>query len=247
MRRFPPVYHFDDPDTSLDARYPWVFPHHYYVYTMACLLIFNPIRHYMVRSYTRRSPPEELSIRAVGVSYSLKLMRTLRSWVDGIYDRDGRLHFIFSIFDTAAILCTAIKDYEHTITEHDAIMDVISDAVTMLERLNSISKVARTSYDLERLVRRLPTPVTPHRQHQPHKKASLWRAGAGARRCHGAGAWAGACTYVRGRQHGCSGVVGNGLQQAPRRSARASTGSAWWTCTYRRLIEDPGSFGQLRE
>ncbi|OAQ90877.1 fungal specific transcription factor [Purpureocillium lilacinum] len=159
VRRFPPVYDFENPDTSKDALYPWIFPHRYYVYTMACLLILNPIRHYMVKSYSWDSPPEELQVRAVGIDYSLKLMKTLRSWVDRIYNRDGRLHFvIFSIFDTAAILCTAIiKDHERTISNREAIVDAVTDAVAMLQQLNSISKTSKTSYDLlERLVRRLP-------------------------------------------------------------------------------------------
>lgn len=172
VRRFPRVYAFDNPDTSKDSQYPWVFPHRYYVYTMACLLILNPIRHYMVTSYTWESSQEELSIREVGVYYSLKLMKTLRSWVDKIYTRDGRLHFIiFSIFDTAAILCTAIiKDHEQTLMERDKIMDSITDAVAMLAQLNTISKTSRTSYNLlERLVRRLPQPAVPQRNVQRKK------------------------------------------------------------------------------
>lgn len=165
----------ENPDTSKDARYPWVFPHRYYVNTMACLLILNPIRHYMVRPYASDAPPEELSIRATGVFYSLKLMRTLRSWVDRIYTRDGWLHFIvFSIFDTAAILCTAIiKDKDHMLAGRDDILDTISDAVAMLQRLNSISKTSRTSYNLlERLVRRLPSPAAPRQRHV-RKKAKV--------------------------------------------------------------------------
>ncbi|POR31228.1 Uncharacterized protein TPAR_08549 [Tolypocladium paradoxum] len=177
VRQFPRVYDFDNPDTSKDSQHPWVFPHRYYVYTMACLLILNPIRHYMVKSYTWESPREEVSIRAVGVYYSLKLMKTLRSWVDNIYSRDGRLHFIiFSIFDTAAILCTAIiKDGEHTLTGRDKIMDSITDAVAMLAQLNTISKTSKTSYDLlERLTRRLPQPARPRRDFQ-RKKAKVSR------------------------------------------------------------------------
>ncbi|UNI14876.1 hypothetical protein JDV02_001458 [Purpureocillium takamizusanense] len=159
VRRFPPVYDFENPDTSKDAVFPWIFPHRYYVYTMACLLILNPIRHYMVKSYSWDSPREELQIRAVGIDYSLKLMKTLRSWVDRIYNRDGRLHFvIFSIFDTAAILCTAIlKDHERTIPNREAIFDAVTDAVAMLQQLNSISKTSKASYNLlVRLVQRLP-------------------------------------------------------------------------------------------
>ncbi|KHO00020.1 uncharacterized protein MAM_01943 [Metarhizium album ARSEF 1941] len=159
---FPPEYAFENPDTSKDEKCSWLFAHRFYVYTMACLLILNPIRHYMVKQYTWNSDPNELNIRSVGVWYSLKLMKTLRRWVDKIYNRDGRLHFIiFSIFDTAAILCTAVlKDMEHTISNRADVLASIGDAVDMLKKLNTISKTSKTSYDiLERLVRRLPEAV----------------------------------------------------------------------------------------
>ncbi|RDA89538.1 hypothetical protein CP533_0350 [Ophiocordyceps camponoti-saundersi (nom. inval.)] len=176
MRRFPAVYDFEHPDLSCDAQYPWVFPHRYYVYTMACLLILNPIRHYMVRSYTPSSPAVELSIHATGVAYSLKLLRTLRSWVDAIVHRDGRLHFIvFSIFDTAAILCTAIiKDGHDMLANRDEIARAIADALAMLRHLNTISRTSRTSYELlERLVRRLPPSSRPKQPQPQRKKAKM--------------------------------------------------------------------------
>lgn len=163
VRQFPPEYSFDHPDTSKDEACSWLFAHRYYVYTMACLLILNPIRHYMVKSYTWDSPPEELEIRRIGVWYSVKLMRTMHSWVDKVNSRDGRLHFIiFSIFDTAAILCTGIiKDTEYTLPNRPEILDSIDDAVDLLKKLNTISKTSKVSYDiLERLVRRLPDSVS---------------------------------------------------------------------------------------
>ncbi|PHH71233.1 hypothetical protein CDD82_6672 [Ophiocordyceps australis] len=187
VRRFPPVYDFDNPDTSKDTQYPWIFPHRYYVYTMACLLILNPIRHYMVKSYSVDSPAQELALRAAGVAYSLKLMKTLRRWVDRIYNRDGRLHFIiFSIFDTAAILCTAIlKDNERTIAERHEIIDAITDAVAMLHRLNTISKTAKTSYDLlERLAHRIPQPQASARPDHLRKRTKVCRPAPATARVH---------------------------------------------------------------
>lgn len=173
---FPPEYAFDNPDTSKDQKCAWLFAHRFYVYTMACLLILNPIRHYMVKQYTWDSPVDELNIRSVGVWYSLKLMKTLRLWVDKIYNRDGRLHFIiFSIFDTAAILCTAIlKDTEGTITNRQDVLSSIGDAVDMLKKLNAISKTSKTSYDiLERLVRRLPEAVPRKDMERQVKRAKV--------------------------------------------------------------------------
>lgn len=174
--QFPPEYSFENPDTSKDQKCPWLFAQRFYVYTMACLLILNPIRHYMVKQYTWESPQDELKIRDVGIWYSLKLMKTLRSWVDKVYNRDGRLHFIvFSIFDTAAMLCTAVlKDTEQTIVNRQQILAAIGDAVDMLRKLNTISKTSKTSYDiLERLVRRLPENVPRHGSERQVKRPKV--------------------------------------------------------------------------
>lgn len=159
VSQFPPEYDFYSPDTSRDDVHPWIFPHRFYLYTMACILITNPIRSYMVKAYTWESPHEDMEIRNVGVYYSLVLIQTLRKWVDRISSRDGRLHFIiFSIFDTAAMLCTAmIKDDAKTLPRGEEIVTSISHSNIMLTKLISVSKTAKVSRDiLNRLSRKLP-------------------------------------------------------------------------------------------
>ncbi|KAJ3477229.1 hypothetical protein NLG97_g8893 [Lecanicillium saksenae] len=161
VRRYPKIYDFYDPDMSRDDIHPWIFPHRFYLYTMACLLILNPIRHYMVKSYTKDSPADELQCRADGLFFSLILLKTQRKWVDKINGRDGRLHFIiFSIFDTAAILCTAlVKDTANTIEGKDDILHAIAESTAMLKALINISETAKMSHDiLYRLTKKLKKP-----------------------------------------------------------------------------------------
>lgn len=161
VRQFPKIYDFYDPDTSRDDVHPWIFPHRFYLYTMACLLILNPIRHYMVKSYTKDSPPDELRCRADGLFFSLILLKTQRKWVDKINGRDGRLHFIvFSIFDTAAILCTAlVKDHANTIENKGEVLHAIAESTAMLKALVNISETAKMSHDiLYRLTKKLKKP-----------------------------------------------------------------------------------------
>lgn len=159
VARFPPEYDFYNPNTSKDDIHPWIFPHRFYVYTMACILILNPIRNYMVKSYTWESPKEDIDVRNIGVFYSLVFIQTLRRWVDRIKNRDGRLHFIiFSIFDTAAMLCTAVlKDTEKTLPREGEILESITRSIAMLKTLMVISKTAKISHDiLYRLAKKLP-------------------------------------------------------------------------------------------
>lgn len=157
--RFPPEYDFYNPNTTKDDIHPWIFPHRFYVYTMACILILNPIRNYMVKSYTWESPKEDIDVRNIGVFYSLVFIQTLRRWVDRISNRDGRLHFIiFSIFDTAAMLCTAVlKDTEKTLPRQGEILESITRSIAMLKTLMVISKTAKISHDiLYRLAKKVP-------------------------------------------------------------------------------------------
>lgn len=161
VRRYPKIYDFYDPDMSRDSVHPWIFPHRFYLYTMACLLILNPIRHYMVKSYTKDSPADELQCRGDGLFFSLILLKTQRKWVDKINGRDGRLHFIiFSIFDTAAILCTAlVKDSANTIENKEDILHAIAESTAMLKALINISETAKMSHDiLYRLTKKLKKP-----------------------------------------------------------------------------------------
>lgn len=161
VRRYPKIYDFYEPDMSRDSVHPWIFPHRFYLYTMACLLILNPTRHYMVKSYTKDSPTDELKCRADGLFWSLVLIKTQRKWVDKIHGRDGRLHFIiFSIFDTAAILCTAlVKDHANTIENKDDVLHAIAESTAMLKALINISETAKMSHDiLYRLTKKLKKP-----------------------------------------------------------------------------------------
>ncbi|KAJ4158156.1 uncharacterized protein LMH87_008695 [Akanthomyces muscarius] len=161
VRRFPKIYDFYEPDMSRDSVHPWIFPHRFYLYTMACLLILNPTRHYMVKSHTKDSPADELKCRADGLFWSLVLIKTQRKWVDKINGRDGRLHFIiFSIFDTAAILCTAlVKDHANTIENKEDVLHAIAESTAMLKALINISETAKMSHDiLYRLTKKLKKP-----------------------------------------------------------------------------------------
>ncbi|CAM1510088.1 Fc.00g004230.m01.CDS01 [Cosmosporella sp. VM-42] len=161
FRSFPPVYSVDNPDKSVDHLHPWVSSHRFYIHTMAYLMILNPIRIHLAKPYTRASPKDELKVRADAVYYSLRNLDTTTQWVDETSHRDGRFHFIiFSLFDTATVLSTAIiKDTDQTVPRRDEILIAIHNAVKLLKRLNNISKTAKTSYEiLSRLAQRVPRP-----------------------------------------------------------------------------------------
>lgn len=162
MGRFPPAYALGDPDCSGDEERPWIRFHRHYIQTMGYMMLLNPIRSFMAVTITHDSPPDGLAIRAIGVDYALRAMDVLRDWVDFVSYRDGRFHFIiFSLFDTSAVLSTAlIKDEAGTIPCRIEIYNMIDSAVVMLKELMSLSPTAKMSYDiLYRIVRKVPRPA----------------------------------------------------------------------------------------
>lgn len=161
MQSFPPAYALENPDRSGDERRPWITFHRHYIHTMGYMMLLNRIRSFMTMDFSGNSPLDLLAIRADGVDYSLKLMEVLREWMDFVSYRDGRYHFIiFSLFDTAAVLSTAlIKDEDQTIPSRDECFYAIEFAVAMLKKIMALSVTAKMSYDiLYRIVRKVPKP-----------------------------------------------------------------------------------------
>ncbi|KAM5354125.1 hypothetical protein ACJ41O_000775 [Fusarium nematophilum] len=173
IRSFPAVYDVDNPDTSKDLKHTWITFHRFYIHTMAYLMILNPMRSFMAKTYTRSSPKEEVQVRADAVYYSLRNLDTTTRWANHVSPRDGRFHFIiFSLFDTAAVLSTAIiKDNDHTIPRRDEIVDAVDNSVRLLKRLKVISTTAKTSHDiLVKMVQRMPRRSTPARANYRKKQ-----------------------------------------------------------------------------
>ncbi|TVY66728.1 putative transcription factor sol4 [Fusarium oxysporum f. sp. cubense] len=173
IRRFPAVYDVDNPDTSKDYKFPWIVYHRFYIHTMAYLMILNPMRAFMAQVYTRTSPADLLAVRKDAVFYSLKNLDTTTRWADHASHRDARFHFIiFSLFDTAAVLSTAvIKDQDDTIPRKDEIVDSVDNAIRLLKRLKALSKTAKTSHDiLVKMVQKMPRRSAPPRETVNRKK-----------------------------------------------------------------------------
>ncbi|RCI13273.1 hypothetical protein L249_0118 [Ophiocordyceps polyrhachis-furcata BCC 54312] len=150
MARLPPVYALDGADESADAQRPWIVLHRHYLHTMAYSMILDPIRAYLARPVAAASHPDELRIRSDGIDYSLRLMDALYGFFDHVYPRDAKFHFVlFCIFDTAAVLCSALMhDGDGTIPRRLDILAAVDGAVDMLRRLANVTKTARTSYDI---------------------------------------------------------------------------------------------------
>jgi hypothetical protein len=173
IRCFPAVYDVDNPDTSKDHKHNWIVFHRFYIHTMAYLMILNPMRSYMAQDFTKDSPADLLAVREDAVHYSLRNLDTTNRWANHVSHRDGRFHFIiFSLFDTAAVLSTAIiKDHDETIPRKDEIIEAVDNSIQLLKRLKALSKTAKTSHDiLVKMVNKMPRKKPVPRENAIRKK-----------------------------------------------------------------------------
>lgn len=173
MRSFPPTYDFSRPDKSNDASRPWIVLHRFYIQTTALSMVLDPMRAYLTKSTSAHSPADELRIRSDGIDYALRLIHSLHDFFDHVYPRDARFHFVlFCIFDTAALLCSALMhDQDWSIPRQKDISDAIDRAVDMLKRLNTVTKTARTSYEvLVKVAQRIARPSAPSQRCDPNRK-----------------------------------------------------------------------------
>ncbi|KID92415.1 Fungal specific transcription factor [Metarhizium guizhouense ARSEF 977] len=183
MNAFPSTYAFIDPDTSNDASRPWIVLHRHYLHTMAMSMMLDPIRAYLARPMSKQSPPDELKIRDDGVDYSLRLLDALHGFFGHVYPRDAKFHFVlFCIFDTAAVLCSALMhDQDSSLSKRDDMLVAVDKALSMLKRLNTVTKTARTSYkvlakiaqNISRPGQEVKSPIMPAKKRPKGKELAL--------------------------------------------------------------------------
>ncbi|KAG5942354.1 hypothetical protein E4U53_007256 [Claviceps sorghi] len=167
MRNLPPTYDLVNPDKSNDASRPWIVSHRYHLHTMALSTLLEPFRAYLTKPLLKNSPTDELKIRSDGINYALRLMMSLHDFFDHVYPRDANFHFVlFCIFDTAAVLCSALMhDQDCSMPRRNDILRAVDKAVAMLKQLNTVTKTARTSYEvLVKVAQRIPRPTPAPKQ-----------------------------------------------------------------------------------
>jgi len=173
MRNFPPTYNLINPDKSNDASRPWIVSHRYHLHVIALLMLLEAFRAYLTKPLSKHSPTDELKLRSDGINYALRLMTSLHEFFDHVYPRDATFHFVlFCIFDTAAVLCSALMhDQDSSIPHQNDIFREIDKAVAMLKRLNTVNKTARTSYEvLVKVAQRIPRPPPAQKQRWPARQ-----------------------------------------------------------------------------
>ncbi|KAF2185486.1 hypothetical protein K469DRAFT_575932 [Zopfia rhizophila CBS 207.26] len=148
VANLPPIFRLIDPDTSLDEEHPYIILQRRTMHVVIYMTMFDPLKPYLTQAPGTETSHSASYFRNTGVDTGLKLLAAARLLFDHEFPINAKFHFIvFCLFDTAAILCSAIiHDREENLPRRDEVMDAVERSLDMLHQLSLTTKIGALSY-----------------------------------------------------------------------------------------------------
>ncbi|KAF2849056.1 hypothetical protein T440DRAFT_490894 [Plenodomus tracheiphilus IPT5] len=171
----PPIFGLKDPDTSLDERHPYFVFQRLQLHCIIFLAMLHFLKPFLTRQRHDRMTDQDDSFRKLGIDIAHQLLQVSRTLFDHEFPINAKFPVVvFSIFDTATLLCSAvIHDREHILHRREEVLDLIESSVGMLRQLSLTSKLGAASYNfLAKLLAatpalsRHPPPIAKRRKHE---------------------------------------------------------------------------------
>jgi hypothetical protein len=147
---FPPVYSITEPDTSWDKEHPYIVLQRRQLHATAYMIKLDPLKPYITKRVNGFTPEINQAFQTIGIDCCLKLMEASQRIFDVVFPISAKFHLvIFCIFDTAAILCSAlIHDKARSLPQRHQVIKAIDTALTMLEQFSLITETGAISYKI---------------------------------------------------------------------------------------------------
>jgi hypothetical protein len=126
------------------------------------------LKPYLTRDRRDSLTDNDDEFRKMGIDIALRLLRVSRNLFDHEFPINAKFHMVvFSIFDTATLLCSAIiHDRDHVLPHREEVLSAIDSSVDMLHQLSLTTKLGASSYNfLQKLVQ-----ASPELSRRPIKK-----------------------------------------------------------------------------
>lgn len=159
VNELPAIFRVEDPDTSFDVQYPYFVFQRYQLHCVIFVTMLDFLKPYLTRLSSDKLTDQDDMFRFMGVETALKLLKVARRLFDHEFPINAKFHMVvFSIFDTATLLCSAIiHDREHLLPCRGEVKDAIESSLEMLHQLSLTTKIGTTSYAfLQNLVQATP-------------------------------------------------------------------------------------------
>ncbi|KAH8651161.1 hypothetical protein BX600DRAFT_387814 [Xylariales sp. PMI_506] len=175
MQSFPSTFNIEEPDTSKDNTYPWIALQRHYLHIISYASIVSLTKPFLARRPCQNESIQELQLKHIGIDYSLQLMDCLTCFFNSVYPNDARFHsLLFSLFDTAALFCSALAHDEGChLPRRSDMLEAIASTLSMLGKMAGITKSISASHNiLLRLVKEYALFSDQHSQN-PNKRAKM--------------------------------------------------------------------------
>jgi hypothetical protein len=159
IAELPAIFRVKDPDTSFDEEHPYFVFQRHQLHCVIFVTMLDFLKPYLTRDRRDDITGKDDEFRKMGVDIALRLLRVARNLFDHEFPINAKFHMVvFSIFDTATLLCSAIiHDRDHVLPRRQEVMAVIENSLEMLHQLSSTTKLGATSYNfLHKLVQASP-------------------------------------------------------------------------------------------
>ncbi|KAF2025129.1 hypothetical protein EK21DRAFT_77215 [Setomelanomma holmii] len=169
IEELPPIFRVDDIDTSLDREHPYFVFQRHQMHCVIFVTMLDFLKPYLTRDRKDKLTEYDDDFRNKGIKIALRLLRVARKLFDHEFPINAKFHMVvFSIFDTATLLCSAIiHDRGRVLPHREEVMEVIDASLGMLHQLSLATKLGASSYDfLYKLVQATPELA----RHSPNKK-----------------------------------------------------------------------------
>jgi hypothetical protein len=141
----PPIFSITNPDLSLDVDHPYFAFQRQQLQAIGFMVRLNPLRTYLTNSPSAASA-SDAEFRDLGIESCLKLMGVAEKLFEVEYPINAKFHFVmFCIFDTAAVLCSAVV-HNPGLPQTGQISNVLESAIGMLDRLSTYSRIGDMSF-----------------------------------------------------------------------------------------------------
>jgi hypothetical protein len=164
----PAIFRVKDPDTSLDEQHPYFIFQRHQMHCVIFVTMVDFLKPYLTRDRRDSLTDNDDEFRKMGIDIALRLLRVSRNLFDHEFPINAKFHMVvFSIFDTATLLCSAIiHDRDHVLPHREEVLSAIDSSVDMLHQLSLTTKLGASSHNfLQKLVQ-----ASPELSRRPIKK-----------------------------------------------------------------------------
>ncbi|KAF2127446.1 hypothetical protein P153DRAFT_377670 [Dothidotthia symphoricarpi CBS 119687] len=159
IEELPPIFKVKDPDTSLDAQHSYFIFQRSQLHCVIYVTMLHFLKPYLTRTRDETTTDQDDEFRRMGVNIALLALGVAQELFNYEFPINAKFHMVvFSIFDTATILCSAIiHDRGCVLPRRDDIMNIIESSLDMLYQLSLTTKLGAASYNfLYKLVQATP-------------------------------------------------------------------------------------------